>query len=515
MVIRLNFAEDVDDMQINDSEKQSKKAIHAPPKAAIMIEALRGLGYSAETAIADIIDNSIAAGAKIVDISFIWNAINSVITIQDDGSGMSAIELESAMRLGDKSPLENRAENDLGRFGLGLKTASFSQCRRLSVASTREDKLQCLRWDLDVLASSDGDGWYLLEGTAQGSEYLLKPLIEANCGTLVIWENLDRIVTTGFNEQHFLDLIDRVDRHLSMVFHRFLDSTSPKLRIRINGKKLEPWDPFLSGHPSKPWHSPKAMAPHYPSVEVECHVLPHKDRLTEKEYEKAQGPDGWTAQQGFYVYRNKRLLVAGSWLGLGIGRSWTKDEAHRLARIKLDIPNFQDSDWKIDIRKSTARPPVILRNWLIQLAETTRSRARKAFAHRGYASKGICDSEISQAWRAEHFSGGMHYRIDSNHPAIRLVLDEAGALLPQIKAMLRIIEETVPVQRIWLDTAESKETPRTGFEAEPQEEVINVLNIMYRDMRERKGMNAEMANVRLMHTEPFHKYPNLISNLPD
>ena len=122
---------------------------------------------------------------------------------------------------------------------------------------------------------------------------------------------------------------------------------------------------------------------------MQCHVLPHKDQLTAQQEQSAAGPDGWTAQQGFYVYRNARLLVAGSWLGLGQGRSWTKEEAHRLARIRLDLPNSVDRDWKIDIRKSIARPPAAIRARLGRLAEDTRRRARDVFAHRGQMSAPI------------------------------------------------------------------------------------------------------------------------------
>lgn len=480
-----------------------------------MIEALRGLGYNTATALADIIDNSIAASAMTVALRFVWKGADSRVEIQDDGRGMNAEEIDKAMRLGEQSPLDERHVNDLGRFGLGLKTASFSQCRRLTVASIGSDGLQCLRWDLDVLTASTDDGWYLLEGPEHGSEPLLGPLEAAGCGTLVLWEVLDRIVTHGFSEQDFLDLIDHVERHLAMVFHRYLEGPKARLRLLINGKAVQPWDPFLSGHPAKPWHSPVASLSSAPGVAVECHVLPHKDRLSAKEFELAQGPDGWTAQQGFYVYRNERLLVAGSWLGLGHGRSWTKDEAHRLARIRLDIPNSTDAEWKIDIRKSTARPPVALRGWLIRLAEDTRARARKAFAHRGQAPRVPNGAPVAQAWRSEHFSGGMRYRIDTEHPAIRAVLDDAGRLLPQLKAMLRVIEETVPVQRIWLDTAENKETPRTGFSGEPSAEVVSVLSVIYRNMVALKGMSPVMARERLLNSEPFHNYPGLIADLPD
>jgi hypothetical protein len=194
-------------------------------------------------------------------------------------------------------------------------------------------------------------------------------------------------------------------------------------------------------------------------VIAQGYVLPHQDKLDPSVYKRAAGPDGWTAQQGFYVYRNQRLLVAGSWLGLGHPRPWTKEEGCRLARLRVDLPNSLDSEWKIDIRKSTARPPAAL---------------RRALGH---------------------------------------LVEQAGAIRPDIEAMLRIIEETVPVQRIWLDTAEARETPRTGFTSDPPEEVSQVLRVMFRNMTERKGLSAEAAIARLLVTEPFQNFPDLVRAL--
>jgi hypothetical protein len=400
-------------------------------------------------------------------------------------------------------------------LGLGLKTASFSQGRRLTVASKKAGRISCLRWDLDVLSASQDDGWHLLEGPSEGSEVLLSPVERLESGTLVLWEQLDRIVTPGFSAQNFLDLIDTVEHHLAMVFHRYLHGVQPPLRLTVNGRPVVPWDPFLLNHPAT-WISPLVpLSSSVGIIEAQGYVLPHRDRLDSAEHERAGGPDGWTAQQGFYVYRNKRLLVAGSWLGLGQGRSWTKEEAHRLARLRLDIPNAADAEWKIDIRKSRARPPVALRESLTRLAEDTRARARRVFAHRGQVVRPGGTQSVTQAWRAEHFQGGMRYRIDDTHPAVRNVLDEAGSLVPQIRAMLRVIEETVPVQRIWLDTTEGKETPRTGFAGEPPAEVREILEVMYRNLVTRKGLDASHARKLLLQTEPFHNYPDLVASLPD
>lgn len=490
------------------------KTRNAPPRAGALLESMRGLGYTTGSALADIVDNSISAGASQVNIQFTWSGTSSWISVMDDGLGMTDGELEGAMRLGDKNPLVTRSSSDLGRFGMGLKTASLSQCRRLTVASSKNSSTSCLRWDLDALADAPDAGWLLFEGPADGSESLLAGLAESKPGTLVLWEKLDRIVTTGFTLDDFNQLIDRVEAHLAMVFHRLLEGNAPAFSLRINGRAVRPWDPFLTGHPAKAWASPVARtATQAGEITVECHVLPYKDRLTTKEFELAAGPGGWNAQQGFYVYRNRRLLVAGGWLGLGTGKGWTREESLRLARIRLDIPNTADADWKIDIRKSTARPPVSLRPWLTRLAEDTRDRARRVFVHRGSPGTLPGDKPIGQAWRSEHLKDGVRYRIDLDHPAITSVLDRSGELLPAIKAMLSVIEATVPVQRIWLDTAEHKAPPKNRYDGVPSAEIQEVMETLFEDMVGRRGMSEESAKRMLMATDPFQNFPAMVNAL--
>jgi Histidine kinase-, DNA gyrase B-, and HSP90-like ATPase len=486
----------------------------APPRAMAMLESLRGLGYSTEAALADIVDNSISAGASEVRIDFQWDGTDSRVLILDNGRGMSDPELEGAMRLGDKNPLAEREAHDLGRFGMGLKTASLSQCRRLTVASVKNGAQSCLRWDLDELAANPESDWLLFEGPAEGSQQHLAGLDGKQAGTLVLWETLDRVVTAGYTADNFSDLIDDVQSHLAMVFHRLAQGPRARIKLLLNGRGVEPWDPFMSGHPAKPWTSPVAsQRTDSGMVLAQCHVLPHRDRLTLAEFDENAGPAGWTAQQGFYVYRNERLLVAGGWLGLGNARAWNREEAHRLARIRLDVPNTADADWKIDVRKSTARPPVSLRPWLMALAENTRDRARRVFAFRGTPAPAAGNQPIEQAWRVERLKAGMRYRIDDSHPSVAAVVERAGDLQPLVRAMLRVIEETVPVQRIWLDTAENKETPRTGFEGEPNAAVIEVASVLFNDLIERKGLSVEDARKSMLRTEPFHKYPTLVAKL--
>ena len=494
----------------------------APPPADTLIEALRGVGYSVSTAIADLIDNCISAGSRNVWLVFWWEGRDSFISILDDGHGMNEAELSQAMRPGSANPLEPRSEEDLGRFGLGLKTASFSQCRRLSVASRRAGSPTTVRcWDLDHVARTRE--WQLLKREAEGSTARLRPLQERQHGTLVLWEMLDRIVSDDAAPEDnraqdaFLTLVEGAIRHLEMVFHRFLQAPLPDLRIFANGHderhRLSAWDPFLSHHPATERTPEEALGGRATRVTVQGFVLPHKDRLSPDEQEQGAGPSGWVAQQGFYVYRNRRLLVPGDWLGIGRGRAWTKEEPYRLARLRLDIPNSADDAWQIDIKKSRARPPAIFRPRLTDLADQVRQKARRVFAHRGSYGSRPPTPNLSRAWRAIERKGGAAYSIDRSHPIIRQVLQEAGSLRDSLEAMLRVIEETVPVQRIWLDTVEKEGIEEGSFSGADLEEVAAIADRLFGYMISRIGLSPAAARQQLLRTEPFQNFPEVISAL--
>lgn len=484
-----------------------------PPKAGALVEALRGLGYTLQTAISDIIDNSISAKAKNIDIDFIWDEYDSYITISDDGVGMTKGELFSAMRLGEINPKNIRGEGDLGRFGLGLKTASFSQCRRFCVSAKKHNIFSSLYWDLDYIAADNLDRWVIHDGPpAKIKNKINEKLVNSQHGTIVSWECIDRVVTKGSTLKNFLDLIDKVEVHLSMVFHRYLDGSYSSIKININGKAIKAWDPFMLGNPSKPSHYPANQHPFFKKIEAQVHVLPHKDRLSPEDYIKYQGPDGWTAQQGFYVYRGGRMLVAGSWLGLGSDRCWTKDEAHRLVRIRLDIPTTDDYEWNIDVKKSNAKPPVNLQLWLKKIAEFARNDARRVFAHRGHYKRSNTDKSIAPIWIQKNVKDGFKYSIDLNHPLIEPIIKSTNNSKALI-ALLKVIEETVPVQKIWLDTEENKELPISNFNDEPTENIKNLAKRLLDVMIHIQEKSLEESINILKVTEPFNNYQEIFDEV--
>lgn len=495
----------------------------AEPHAGAMIESLRAFGYDLRTAIADLIDNSIFAGAKNIWIYFHWNGADSYISITDDGYGMSETELYEAMRPGSKSPLEDRELSDLGRFGLGMKTASFSQCRRLTVTSRKNKQNPAIRrWDLDHVTKVDR--WELLKYVAPGSEQRIEYPDGLKNGTIVLWENLDRVVGDAHvrdksMHNRFLALIDSVEDYLAMVFHRFIEGTVPKFNIYINGSddsyRVKPWDPFLEKHKATIQYPEDPINYGGEIVKVKGFVLPHKDKLGEELHNLASGPAGWNAQQGFYVYRNQRLIVPGSWLGLGAIRPWTQEEHYKLARIRIDISNTADMDWQIDVKKSTARPPQAMRSRLKDIADTVRKQAREVFAHRGSHGSRQRREPIIRAWYSTSKHGRLSYKIDRSHPLIKQLFSIDSKYRNTLQALLRVLEETVPVQQIWLDTAEKPEIYSRPFEGVTQAEIIRLLQITYIALRKSEGLTPEAAKKRLLAMEVFIDYPELISALTD
>ncbi len=485
-----------------------------PPQPEALIESLRAFGYTPRAAIADLIDNSISAGAHVIQVQFTWDGSNSYVTVSDDGRGMSAEQLVVAMRAGSQSPLERRERRDLGRFGLGLKTASFSQCRMLTVRS-RVDGHTCAtrRWDLDYVGQTRE--WRLLHDAASGSESRLSSDTNLlSSGTIVLWERLDRMVgdvpvDDQKAERRFFDIISNVEHHLAMVFHRYLEAPNG-IEIRINGRRIAPWNPFLIDEVATQRLAEERLRLYGDVITVRPYVLPHHTRLGPELHARAAGPRGWNAQQGFYVYRNQRLLVAGDWLGLG----FQSEEHYKLARIGVDIPNSMDHDWDIDVRKSRARPPGVLRDDLRRIARVTRDRAAAVYRHRGKVlARGSADA-MTFMWNRHVKDGRMTYRINRSEPLVAECLHMPLPYSEHIEALLRLIEETVPVPLIVIESAEHPEAQAAPFEGAAPAEVRGILLQLYRVLRQ-QGLSFEQAQQRLLTLEPFQQFGELVMGIRD
>jgi hypothetical protein len=217
---------------------QEFKAEIAKPNPKSTINSYRSFGYNLSTAIADIIDNSISANADSISISYKWSEQDSFISIKDNGDGMNKDELVLAMTPGSKDPEDERSEKDLGRFGMGLKTASFSQCKRLTCVSKRTNYSTIKRcWDIDFI--NEQEEWRLLDYISDLS--FLNDINEQNSGTLVLWEKLDRIVGNAESNNEsvknaFYQEMENVREHLSLVFHKFIES---KRKIFFQNEELK------------------------------------------------------------------------------------------------------------------------------------------------------------------------------------------------------------------------------------------------------------------------------------
>lgn len=477
----------------------------AAPDPAALVESLRAFGYTPQTAVADLLDNSITAAADRIWIEFDWNGAASRIAIGDNGHGMTEAELVRAMRPGSMSPQEKRAAEDLGRFGLGLKTASFSQCRTLTVVTkTKGSNSHARRWDLDTVVATDE--WRLLRGFPEDCTDLVQRLQKQPRGTVVIWQQLDRIVgneDVDDEDAHrrFLELARSVRSHISMTFHRFLSPRGGRT-VTVNGHEVPPWDPFLSRSKARQVLAAEELPLDGGIVTVQPVVLPHRSKLTAEEFELAGGERGWNSLQGFYVYRNKRLLVAGDWLNLG----FQKEEHYKLARIQVDITNDMDALWQIDVRKSQAQPPGVLRHELRRIAKVTRARAVEVYRHRGKLLTKQQEKGLVVTWHQRVHNGKVSYVVNRNHPAVVEALENPSA--KNVRNLLQIVEAAVPVPLISIASAERPEEQAAPFEGISRKHVSHLAIELYKSFR-RRGIDHVAARDRVLTTDPFQYFPEL------
>lgn len=380
----------------------SIRTVKAPPGATRLIESLRGLGYEFITAVADIVDNSVSAGATEVFVELLQDTNDGgpLVFIADNGEGMDRDGLINAMRFGAD---QKYSAEDLGKFGLGLKTASLSQCRNLTVASKpavkrgAKSRRNVMRWDLDHVYKKDEWELQILEDKDLSKTELEK--IEeylGDQGTIVLWSDLRESLPILYSKDEkkksrFLaTLLSDLSEHLSMVFHRFMlgqVSGSSKLKLHLCGSLLEPWDPFCvtEKHTESLKPVPIKIDGENGSgkITITPYILPKESKFSSSEnWKKASGPRGWNLQQGFYFYRNGRMLQSGGWSYLR-----TPDEHTKLLRIAIDFPGSLDTTFQINVTKMKAKIPDEIWTELKEKVSEWAQRARRAYDKKDATSR--------------------------------------------------------------------------------------------------------------------------------
>lgn len=402
------------------------------PSASRLTGSLRDIGYDFTTAVADLVDNSIAAGADTVSLDFNFLGRTSYISILDNGSGMTRDGIAEALRFGSR---KDYGDDDLGRFGLGLKTASFSQCRRITVVSRhapKQRRISARTLDLDHVSTTDR--WQIFTPTRSPRIDRAETELEDGPGTVVLLESLDRVFEGvepegGWAERRLEKRAQETSAYLGMVFHRFIEgcAESGRVTLIVNGRKVAPWDPFAEGEEGTKRLpvSRFTLATEGDSHEVILRpfILPPRSEFsTPAEFERLGGPNRWNRQQGLYFYRSDRMVQSGGWAGLrGI------DEHTKLARVAIDFPTALDEAFKINVAKMRVSIPSELR-------EGIKRRVNEVSVLADARYRSSTDS------RRNTSTGGNHGRSSGDLRTVGLALESAAIQLGETDSLDRLVE---------------------------------------------------------------------------
>jgi hypothetical protein len=477
------------------------REVQNPPDAASLLESMRSIGYTLDSALADLIDNSLSAKAKKIEIQF--RAYDDpYIALIDDGIGMSLGVLENAMRHGSTNPLTVRGADDMGRYGLGMKTSSLSQCRRMTVISKQNGVVNAFCWDLDVVITKSA--WIMLEldDTDLAGIPHYDQLVSQVSGTIVLWQNLDKLMAGESSaDSAFADKMTYAREHLALVFHRFLapDIIKTRVIIKMNDVALTAIDPFWSAHKSTQVLDEDSFSIGRQRVIVKPFIIPHISKMNSTEVKVSGGSEGVKTQQGFYIYRNKRLIIWGTWFRLA-----RKDELSKLARVRVDIPNSLDHLWTLDVKKSAAHPPEAVRVNLRRIVERIRGASGRTITFKG---RKVGSSKVVPGWQEVIDRDGVRYDVNREHPLIvehiRSLSKEAAC---SFNLLIGIIESTFPAEALYSQMAGDLPSDFNNNEAARKIKVLitEVLSNMPSDSAIRRQLLSTLHLV-----EPFNSHPEI------
>lgn len=475
------------------------------PQADMLMGSMRSMGYSFEAAIADIIDNSISAQCSFVKLLFPTTYTDAkAVGVLDDGAGMDAETLFEAMRYGSSDSSDERDENDLGRFGLGMKSASMSQCRILTVVSKQDNVYCCYTWDYNIICEQKR--WIVIEHTRKEIEALpyIEELESIKAGTLVIWQDFDVIEKS--NDGRVFDFLndqkDILDKYLGLIYHRFLsDTKKSKLKIYINNGRVKPLDPFLESHPKTTAKKERTIEINDSNgierlITIKPFILPYATDLSDKDKQLVGGIENLRSKQGFYIYRNRRLIIWGTWFGMKPRAELTKN-----ARIRVDIPNTLDDIWGINIMKQKAIIPKSIQH---RMKKTVLEAMEISVAKQTHRGRRENIEDLDYIWdRMEGRNKTYFYQINRDNKVFKMIREKmSDEDFIYLDMLISEIEKNIPINQMYID--KSNEAIFVEEDNDRFDEVFQ-LGITMVDLIKETRPFAEIIE-DLMKSEPFCRY---------
>ena len=471
------------------------------PDPISLLESNRNLGYSIDEAVSDLIDNSISAGATEISYEMHWNLGKPYFLLKDNGLGMSFEnnELINSFRLGSRNPLDERDINDLGRFGFGMKTASLSQARSLSVISKKEGSSILARsLDLDFIAKNNK--WRLKKIDNTEIEYEISYLNDLKSGTVIRWDNWDRAPS---KEEDFFSLKEEINNYISVCFHRFIERG---VKILDHDYPINSCSPIPSGEGSQEFS--RIHLTQNKDAEQIAYVLQHPKNWNENyEVKKALNSfrlfEGFERQQGIYIYRCDRLLTPkGGWLGL-----LKKGNAAKLARVVINYPNNADQMWSLDITKTNASIPYVFRKEIKKLINTVKKESINKISSGNRIINKSLNFDHARIWNSINDKEFDRYKyiIDINHPYFKAFIQKKKIKESDLKLLLNTIYENLPIAKI-IDNndADPSKHDRIDIRNKLTKDEIHLAEILFSEKITQTTKSAAFS--WLLQHEPFCYY---------
>lgn len=458
-----------------------------------MMDVLGHSGYTFNYAMADILDNCISAHAKNIKIYFDLTLNNPYLYILDDGDGMTFDELKNAAVIGYKDIGEKREEDDLGRYSTGLKSATRSFCDDVVISSKPYDS-RCNSIEIDYSHITESKKWeaFIL------NDFELEKEI-GNHGTLVCCRNL-HFADGASSDVQVDSKLDSLEKSISHVFGKFLLSGDLHISIQVKGStpiEVKGWNPFglIENKSTKVVYNDSKKFKGY-DINFKAYVLPTFNNLSRVDQEYMTG-NGLIDQEGFYIYRNKRLIKEGGWLGLD---KLGLDDKCKYARIEVNIPSALDKDFKINFSKNALDIPEELKNVFYDVAKKARKESKTNFNYQKHPEiKRTTRKEEERIWKTYKSDGALVLSINMQHPLIQKLSTKLTET--ELKKLCNVLTKSLPISMI--------QEQGTTTIAYTEHELEDLMEDMYQKLLS-SNMDVKDVKKKMASMEPFKENLNLL-----